>query len=227
MKLPMQSSLWARSKYFVFLLFLIFPYDAISATQVFYASPSGSPLSSGQSPDLATSLEQAQILSRNFAASGSDTQVILLAGRYELSQTLKFGPLDSNVSYEAAPNARVILSGGSEVSGWIENSPHVFQVKIPPALKNFRQLYAFNAPAAPPADAPAAGVRPATRAAVTARPRATRGGPALHRRHDASSDRPRRGEVKQRDRPGVPAFTRLDTPVAVRGARASSAQCDA
>lgn len=49
---------------------------------------------------------------------------------------------DSNVSYQGAPNEKVILSGGSEITGWTQVSGNLYRAPIPNHVIQFRQLYA-------------------------------------------------------------------------------------
>ena len=68
----------------------------------------------------------------------SDIDVVLAGGTYRLSHTLAFsaakgdgGTNGYTVTYEAAPGADPVLSGGERVSGWTEGPDGVWQAQVP------------------------------------------------------------------------------------------------
>jgi hypothetical protein len=80
-------------------------------------------------------------------AMHSDIDVVLAGGTYRLSRTLSFsaaqgdgGEHGYSVSYEAAPGARPVLSGGEQVTGWTEGPGGVWQAQVPAGTQT-RQLY--------------------------------------------------------------------------------------
>ncbi|MEQ1851672.1 MAG: right-handed parallel beta-helix repeat-containing protein, partial [Chthoniobacteraceae bacterium] len=64
-----------------------------------------------------TSLAGARDAVRAARAAGdtSEVRVIFAAGTYAMTEPVVFEPRDSGVIYEAAPGARVILTGGKRI----------------------------------------------------------------------------------------------------------------
>ncbi len=82
------------------------------------------------------------------AARGAEAPVtILLAeGRYELEETLRLGPDDSNLTIAAAPGAKPVVSGGTVIRGWKRDpgNPRLWRVEIPSVREGdwyFHQLF--------------------------------------------------------------------------------------
>src|SRR5205807_9239551 len=76
-------------------------------------------------------------------ARGTTNATVQLAnGTYQLSQTLTFDAAlgDSNTSYQAAPGAHPVLSGGQQVNGWHQTTGGVWAANVP-AGTDTRQLY--------------------------------------------------------------------------------------
>ncbi|HEX4224383.1 MAG TPA: discoidin domain-containing protein [Pseudonocardiaceae bacterium] len=116
-----------------------------ATTTTFYASPNGS--GSTCSANAPCSLTGAQQKVRATTASGTDITVQLADGTYRLSQTLTFDATlgDSaasghTVTYQAAPGAHPVLSGGQQVSGWQQGSGGVWSANVA-AGTDTRQLY--------------------------------------------------------------------------------------
>jgi hypothetical protein len=70
--------------------------------------------------------------------------VVIADGRYTLPETLTFAPDDSGtencpISYEGAPGARPVISGGRVVTGWKEHGGGIWKAPCP--VENTRQLY--------------------------------------------------------------------------------------
>jgi hypothetical protein len=77
----------------------------------------------------------------------SDIDVVLAGGTYRLSSTLSFSAAKGDggnngytVSYQAAPGAQPVLSGGEQVTGWTEGPGGVWQAQVPAGTQT-RQLY--------------------------------------------------------------------------------------
>ncbi|MEU3980432.1 discoidin domain-containing protein [Streptomyces sp. NPDC026672] len=94
------------------------------------------------------SLTTAQDTVRATTRAGQhDIHVVLADGTYRLDHTLAFdaargdgGGSDHTVTYEAAPGAHPVLSGGRRVSGWKQGAGGVWQATVP-AGTDTRQLY--------------------------------------------------------------------------------------
>ncbi|MEQ1859166.1 MAG: hypothetical protein ABMA13_04460 [Chthoniobacteraceae bacterium] len=67
-------------------------------------------------------------------ASPGEARVIVAAGTYALTEAVVFEPQDSGVSYEAAPGARPIFTGGRKITGWNAESG-VWKVKVDPSWR--------------------------------------------------------------------------------------------
>lgn len=118
----------------------------------FYVAPSGSDDNPGtQSAPLAT-LERARDAVRALKATGKLTgpvRVVVADGRYALTEPLVLQPQDSGtaetpISYEAAPGASPVISGGRAVEGWKEGPGGVWTTKIPEVAAGdwyFEQLF--------------------------------------------------------------------------------------
>jgi hypothetical protein len=77
----------------------------------------------------------------------TDINVVLLGGTYRLAHTLAFdsakgdsAPAGHTVTYEAAPGADPVLSGGEQVSGWTQTAGGIWEANVP-AGTDTRQLY--------------------------------------------------------------------------------------
>jgi F5/8 type C domain/Right handed beta helix region len=77
----------------------------------------------------------------------SDIDVVLADGTYQLSSTLAFdaakgdgGTNGHTVSYQAAPGAHPVLSGGQRIADWKQGPDGVWQARVPAGTQT-RQLY--------------------------------------------------------------------------------------
>ena len=121
----------------------------------FYVGPDGNDAWSGRlqraNPDrtdgplasLAGSRDAVRRLKANVPLS-DPVHVVVADGRYAIQGTLTFTPDDSGtencpITYEAAPGAKPILSGGRVVTGWKEHRDGIW--KAPSPVENTRQLY--------------------------------------------------------------------------------------
>ena len=107
-----------------------------------YASPSGT--GTACSSAAPCSLTQAQTNARAQVSGGTDISVVLADGTYSLSSTLAITSADSvsghTVTYQAAPGAAPVLSGGSAITGWSQVSGSMQWVANAPAADT-RQIY--------------------------------------------------------------------------------------
>ncbi|HWG26220.1 discoidin domain-containing protein [Actinospica sp.] len=120
--------------------------SATTAPLTFTASPSGNgTVCSAASP---CSLQTAQQMVRQATSTAqSDIAVVLLGGTYRLTSTLSFdaskgdsAPAGHTVTYEAAPGAHPVISGGEQVTGWTQTTGGIWQANVP-AGTDTRQLY--------------------------------------------------------------------------------------
>jgi hypothetical protein len=65
-------------------------------------------------------------------------RVVLRGGTHRLAETFVLGAEDSDVTYEAAPGERPIVSGGQRIEGWKKGAGPAWTA---PAPWNFRQLF--------------------------------------------------------------------------------------
>jgi hypothetical protein len=92
----------------------------------------GGPLKTPQA-----ALEQARALRR--AGAQGPLTIQFRAGVYELAETLVLTPQDSDLVFEAAPDERVVLSGGRAVRGWTKGEHNVWTALV--EGRAFRQLF--------------------------------------------------------------------------------------
>ena len=111
-----------------------------AAGATFYVSPDGVPGAPGTIehplPSLAAARDAIRELRRK-APTGPVT-VLLRGGTYRLAETLILGPEDSNVTYEAYPHERPILSGARRIEGWQKAAGPLWTA---PVTGDFRQLF--------------------------------------------------------------------------------------
>lgn len=122
------------------------PGDPAASTKMIYASPSGAGTACSQSAPC--SLIGAQQMVRQQRASGVVDLVVQLAGgTYRLANTWTFGEADSGtkdhpVVWMAAPGARAVIAGSTQVSGWaqVDQVNNIWAASVP-ANSRTRQLY--------------------------------------------------------------------------------------
>ncbi len=111
-----------------------------------YVRPGGNGTGSGTQHDPYTSLAAARdALRPRLASMTADAHVILDAGTYTLTAPFSLTPADSGqgghtVSYEAAPGAHPVISGGQRISGWTRLRGDVWSAPVAKGLQ-LRQLY--------------------------------------------------------------------------------------
>jgi len=122
------------------------PAAAATTTISYYTSPSGSGQACTASDPCALTTAQQQVRSVT-GSTQDDIDVVLAGGTYSLASTLSFNAADGDgataghtVTYEAAPGANPVLSGGEQVTGWTEGAGGVWQASVP-AGTTTRQLY--------------------------------------------------------------------------------------
>ncbi len=108
-----------------------------------YVSPTGKDDGPGTSSRPFRTLERARDAVRQ-SRLGGDAVIELAAGEYILERPLVLGPEDSGrrnapVTYRAAEDAVVVVSGGAHVTGWVLDADGRYRAPAPPG--DFRQLY--------------------------------------------------------------------------------------
>ena len=135
----MAATLWAV------LCLMVLP--AVRAKLVFYVAPTGSDAADGTLTHPFASLRRAQAAVRAVRGQGTDVDVVLRAGRYDLDGPLVFGVEDGGlpgrtVMWRAYPGERVVVSGGRKVEGWRLADPQrdIWMARVPGDWRT-RQLY--------------------------------------------------------------------------------------
>ncbi|MEV4616961.1 hypothetical protein AB0K43_30850 [Kitasatospora sp. NPDC049258] len=119
--------------------------SAVSSVTL-YASPSGAGSTCSVSAPCTLAGAQSAVRSQLAADSTADVTVLLADGTYRLTSTWKFSAADSGsaghpVVWKAAPGARPVISGGSQITGWEQaGSSGVWSASVPAGSKS-RQLY--------------------------------------------------------------------------------------
>ena len=110
--------------------------NAAPATPTFFAAPNGSGNACSTANPCALTTAQQK------ARTTTGATVQLADGTYHLSQTLTFDAAlgDSGTTYQAAPGAHPVLSGGEQVTGWHQGTGGVWSANVP-AGTDTRQLY--------------------------------------------------------------------------------------
>ncbi len=118
-----------------------------------YVSPDGSDTWSGRTaqPNAAgtdgpvATLERARDILRNAGKDTTDqSHVIIADGRYPLTKPFLLSERDGGVTYEAAPGAKPVFSGGKVIQGFELGDDGVWRVRIPEAADGswyFEQLF--------------------------------------------------------------------------------------
>lgn len=135
---------------FVIIIFLInHPFKAYSQQQEFFVSTGGSDKNPGTRSKPFATIYYARNVVRSLKKKGS-IDIILREGCYFLPETLVLDPEDSGteespITWRAAENEKVILSGGKKIDGkWKKVDERIWAVDIPEAKNNnwnFRQLF--------------------------------------------------------------------------------------
>ncbi len=120
------------------------------AAQIVVA-PDGDDVNPGTSERPLATLAAAQRAVREQVAASleADLVVRIQEGVYTLEETLAFGPEDAGcerfaVTYAAAPDARVVVSGGAGIAGWERGEGELWTVQVPGVKAGewyFRQLW--------------------------------------------------------------------------------------
>ncbi len=119
--------------------------------QAFYVSPDGSDQNPGTRAQPFATLPRARDAVRALrqgAPARQPATVRLLDGAHVLSEAFVLTPPDSDVTYEAAPGARPVVSGGVRVSGWRKDGERLWVADVPwlkSRAEPFTQLFVNGA----------------------------------------------------------------------------------
>ena len=106
-----------------------------------YVSPKGDDTADGSSSRPFATFARACKAAR---AAGKGTHIVLKAGEYRLSRTLRLGKADSGLVVEAAQGAKVVVSGFRNIAGWRKEADGLWSAPVPWVTareKGFRSLF--------------------------------------------------------------------------------------
>jgi hypothetical protein len=112
-----------------------------------YVAPQGDDRASGKADAPLASLEGARLAVRKLPRPLTEpVRVIFAAGTYRITEAIAFDEKDSGVvgraiSYEAAPGAKVIFSGGKELPAFKAAKDGHWTLQIPAGTETFEQLW--------------------------------------------------------------------------------------
>ena len=101
---------------------------------VFYVSPQGSDQNPGTKAQPFATLQRARDAARLLRQAETNTHAVtirLLNGTHVLAEPLVLTSTDSGVSYEAAPGAHPVVSGGALVTGWRKHNDKLWVAGVP------------------------------------------------------------------------------------------------
>ena len=112
-----------------------------------HVAPQGDDRASGQADTPLASLEGARLAVRKLPRPLTEpVRVIFAAGTYRVTEAVAFDEKDSGdagrtISYEAAPGAKVIISGGKELPAFGLGKDGRWTLQIPAGTETFEQLW--------------------------------------------------------------------------------------
>jgi hypothetical protein len=122
-----------------------------SAKADFYVATNGADSNPGTTGAPFATLGRARDAVRKLVSAGltRNILVVIRGGRYEQTETLRFGPEDSgtekcSITYAASPGEKVVLSGGRRIIGWKKRSSEIWTAEVPEVKAGrwyFRQLF--------------------------------------------------------------------------------------
>ena len=74
-------------------------------------------------------------------AAKKPVRVLVADGTYAMTGPLTLAPEDSGVTWETAPGAKPVFTGGRELTGWTEVEKGLWKAPIPDKNWNFEQLW--------------------------------------------------------------------------------------
>ena len=130
------------------LLALLLPFTAQALD--LHVSPKGDDRASGKADAPLASLDGARLAVRKLPRPLSEpVRVIFAEGTYRLTAAVTFDAKDSGeegklISYEAAPGAKVVISGGKELPPFTAGKDGRWTLEIPAGTETFEQLWVGN-----------------------------------------------------------------------------------
>ena len=83
-----------------------------------WSGATAQPNAQGTDGPVATLERARDVLRQKKSAAGEERRVVVAEGRYQLAKAFVLTPEDSGVTYEAAPGAHPVFSGGKVISGF-------------------------------------------------------------------------------------------------------------
>ncbi|MDH4410842.1 MAG: right-handed parallel beta-helix repeat-containing protein [Verrucomicrobiales bacterium] len=74
-------------------------------------------------------------------AAAKPVRILVADGTYAMTGPLTLGPEDSGVTWEAAPSAKPVFTGGREITGWKEVEKGLWKATLPDKNWHFEQLW--------------------------------------------------------------------------------------
>jgi hypothetical protein len=101
------------------------------ADGLWHVSPAGNDAATGESSRPLRTVGES--LKRAGASSAPVRRVVLQSGRHEVADPLRLGPEHSGLTLEGASGQRVVISGGTRLTGWREVSgrPGLWELPLP------------------------------------------------------------------------------------------------
>ena len=131
---------------------ILLAFGSVGAETSFYVATDGNDNHPGTVGKPFATISRARDAVREKIKAGLNESVTILirGGRYQLDETLVFGPADSGnteccVTYKAFPGETPIVSGGRVITGWQESGDNLWTTQIDDVRRGkwyFRQLYA-------------------------------------------------------------------------------------
>ena len=125
---------------------ILLPVHASGQPASIFVASNGSDANAGTAEKPLASLAGARdaIRKQRQQQPGVEARVIIADGTYPMGSTVEFTPEDSGVTYEAAPGAKPVFSGGTRITGWEKKDEHLWQSNVPEVAAGkwyFEQLW--------------------------------------------------------------------------------------
>ena len=144
--------------FFIALLILGFSKVEAAETLTIYVSPEGKDTwtgrlakpkvdgADGPLASLAGARDAVRALRSRTSGLAQPVRILFADGTYPMSNTVVFTPVDSGseefpITYEAAPGAKAVVTGGRRIEGWAPGEGKLRSVKIADPKWRFRQLF--------------------------------------------------------------------------------------
>ena len=109
-----------------------------------WSGATAQPNAQGTDGPVATLERARDVLRQKKPAAGEERRVVVAEGRYQLAKAFVLTPEDSGVTYEAAPGAHPIFSGGKVISGFKAGTDGLWVAHVPEVANGswyFDQLF--------------------------------------------------------------------------------------